>query len=176
MIAQNSSYTFILMGVSGSGKSRIAHIISHQLNIAFLDGDFLHPRDNITKMLNEEPLSDKDRQPWLQAVRESIFAMNNIQKVSVITCSALKKDYRDILCQGNTSVTFIYLKSSLKVTESRLQNRREHFFKSNMLKDQFAILEEPSSNEESNVVEVDADAPLKEVVTTVASIIKKACF
>lgn len=84
-------YVFILMGVSGSGKSVVANRVAQQLQTAFLDGDFLHPRANILKMADGHPLDDKDRQPWLQAINDAAFAMQRTQAVSLIVCSSLKK-------------------------------------------------------------------------------------
>lgn len=84
-------HVYVLMGVSGSGKSAVASEVAHQLKAAFLDGDFLHPRSNITKMASGEPLNDDDRTPWLQALNDAAFAMQRTNKVSLIVCSALKK-------------------------------------------------------------------------------------
>lgn len=83
-------HIYVLMGVSGSGKSAVASEVAHQLHAAFLDGDFLHPRRNIEKMASGEPLNDDDRKPWLQALNDAAFAMQRTNKVSLIVCSALK--------------------------------------------------------------------------------------
>ena len=83
-------HVYVLMGVSGSGKSAVASEVAHQLRAAFLDGDFLHPRSNIMKMASGEPLNDDDRKPWLQALNDAAFAMQRTNKVSLIVCSALK--------------------------------------------------------------------------------------
>lgn len=85
-------HVYVLMGVSGSGKSAVASEVAHQLQAAFLDGDFLHPRSNIMKMASGEPLNDDDRKPWLQALNDAAFAMQRTNKVSLIVCSALKKN------------------------------------------------------------------------------------
>ena len=87
-------HVYVLMGVSGSGKSAVASEVAHQLQAAFLDGDFLHPRSNIMKMASGEPLNDDDRKPWLQALNDAAFAMQRTNKVSLIVCSALKKTSR----------------------------------------------------------------------------------
>ncbi|MDU7648909.1 MAG: gluconokinase, GntK/IdnK-type [Klebsiella michiganensis] len=81
-------HIYVLMGVSGSGKSAVASEVAHQLHAAFLDGDFLHPRSNINKMASGEPLNDDDRTPWLQALNDAAFAMQRTNKVSLIVCSA----------------------------------------------------------------------------------------
>ncbi|WP_256853239.1 gluconokinase [Pantoea sp. Fr+CA_20] len=166
-------HVFILMGVSGSGKSVVANQVSHQLNTAFLDGDFLHPRANILKMAEGHPLNDDDRLPWLQALNDAAFAMQRTQAISIIVCSALKKHYRDILRQGNDNLRFIYLKGDFDTIESRLKARKGHFFKPQMLVTQFATLEEPGSDE-TDVLVVDIANPLDEVVAATVATIKDA--
>lgn len=166
-------HVFILMGVSGSGKSVVANQVSHQLNTAFLDGDFLHPRANILKMAEGHPLNDDDRLPWLQALNDAAFAMQRTQAISIIVCSALKKHYRDILRQGNENLRFVYLKGGFDTIESRLKARKGHFFKPQMLVTQFATLEEPGSDE-TDVLVVDIANPLDEVVAATVATIKDA--
>lgn len=165
-------YIFVLMGVSGSGKSAVASHVAHELQGAFLDGDFLHPRSNITKMASGEPLNDDDRQPWLKALNDAAFAMQRTNKVSLIVCSALKKSYRDILREGNPNLRFVYLKGDFDLIESRLKERKGHFFKTQMLVTQFETLEEPTADER-DVLVVDIDQPLDGVVADTVAQIKK---
>ena len=148
-------HVYVLMGVSGSGKSAVASEVAHQLQAAFLDGDFLHPRSNIMKMASGEPLNDDDRKPWLQALNDAAFAMQRTNKVSLIVCSALKKVYRDQLRDGN-----------------RLKARKGHFFKTQMLVTQFEALEEPGANE-NDVLVVDIDQPLDGVVASTIEVINQ---
>ena len=155
-------HIYVLMGVSGSGKSAVASEVAHQLHAAFLDGDFLHPRRNIEKMASGEPLNDDDRKPWLQGTN----------KVSLIVCSALKKHYRDLLREGNPNLSFIYLKGDFDVIESRLKARKGHFFKTQMLVTQFETLQEPGADE-TDVLVVDIDQPLEGVVASTIEVIKK---
>lgn len=166
-------HVFILMGVSGSGKSVVANRVSHQLNTAFLDGDFLHPRANILKMAEGHPLDDNDRLPWLQALNDAAFAMQRTQAISIIVCSALKKHYRDMLRQGNDNLRFVYLKGDFDTIESRLKARKGHFFKPQMLVTQFATLEEPGADE-TDVLAVDITHTLDEVVAATVATIKDA--
>lgn len=166
-------HVFILMGVSGSGKSVVANRVSHQLNTAFLDGDFLHPRANILKMAEGHPLDDNDRLPWLQALNDAAFAMQRTQAISIIVCSALKKHYRDMLRQGNDNLRFVYLKGDFDTIESRLKSRKGHFFKPQMLVTQFATLEEPGADE-TDVLAVDITHSLDEVVAATVATIKDA--
>ncbi|WP_203563947.1 gluconokinase, GntK/IdnK-type [Deefgea sp. CFH1-16] len=105
-----STKVYVLMGVSGCGKSAVANQLAKDLNAAFLDGDFLHPRANIEKMSSGQPLNDDDRAPWLGAVNDAAFAMQRTNPVSLIVCSALKKSYRDRLRQGNPNLSFIFFK------------------------------------------------------------------
>lgn len=166
-------HVFILMGVSGSGKSVVANRVSHQLNTAFLDGDFLHPRANILKMAEGHPLDDNDRLPWLQALNDAAFAMQRTQAISIIVCSALKKHYRDMLRQGNDNLRFVYLKGDFDTIESRLKARKGHFFKPQMLVTQFATLEEPGADE-TDVLAIDIMHSLDEVVAATVATIKDA--
>ncbi len=168
--ASSQHYVFILMGVSGSGKSVVASQVSQKLQTAFLDGDFLHPRTNILKMAEGHALNDEDRAPWLQAINDAAFAMQRTQKISIIVCSSLKKSYRDILRKGNKNLKFIYLHGDFETIEQRLKARKGHFFKTNMLVTQFETLEEPNGSE-SDVLTVDISKPLDDVIAqTVATI------
>lgn len=171
-----SNHVFVLMGVSGSGKSAVANAVAHQLKAAFLDGDFLHPRANIQKMSEGHPLNDDDRKPWLEAINDAAFAMQRTNDVSLIVCSALKKQYRDILRKGNENLSFVYLKGDFDTIESRLRARKGHFFKPQMLVTQFETLQEPGSDE-GDVLIVDINQTLDEVVaatiTTIEGAIKK---
>lgn len=164
-------HVFILMGVSGSGKSVVANDVSHQLKTAFLDGDFLHPRANILKMAEGHPLEDQDRQPWLQALNDAAFAMQRTQPISIIVCSALKKSYRDILRAGNDNLNFVYLKGDFDTIEARLKARKGHFFKPQMLVTQFATLEEPGSDE-TDVLAININHSLDDVVAATVVAIK----
>lgn len=161
--AQNPHHAFVLMGVSGSGKSAVANEVAYQLGSAFLDGDFLHPRTNITKMASGQALNDDDRYPWLTALNNAIFAMQRTNEISLVVCSALKKSYRDILREGNKDLSFLYLKGDFDLIESRLRTRKGHFFKPQMLVSQFETLEEPMDNE-SDVHVIDIHPSLDKVV------------
>ncbi len=165
-------HVFILMGVSGSGKSAVASAVSSQLHTAFLDGDFLHPRANILKMAQGHALNDDDRDPWLASLNDAAFAMQRTNDLSIIVCSALKKRYRDRLRQGNDNLSFIYLKGDAGTIESRLKARKGHFFKPGMLATQFATLEEPGADE-PDVLIVDITPPLQEVVAAAIAAIER---
>ncbi|MTB66145.1 gluconokinase [Providencia sp. wls1943] len=169
---QNQNYTFVLMGVSGSGKSAVASGVAQQLQAAFLDGDFLHPKSNIMKMASGQALNDDDRRPWLEALNGAIFAMQRTNQVSLVVCSALKKSYRDILREDNKNLYFIYLKGDAAVIEERLRARRGHFFKPEMLKSQFDTLQEPDT-QEADAYAIDIRPALNEVIDNTCATIRQ---
>lgn len=164
--------SFVFMGVSGSGKSAVAEAVAQQLNAPFLDGDFLHPRANIEKMASGHPLNDEDRQPWLEALNAAIYAMQRTHKVSILVCSALKQKYRDTLRRGNKDLYFIYLKGDFDLIGERLKNRQGHFFRPEMLKSQFDVLEEPLNNH-NDIGYININKPLDDVVTDSMDFIDK---
>jgi gluconokinase len=169
---QDRHRIFIVMGVSGSGKSSVACHVARALDAALIDGDFLHPRANILKMESGIPLSDDDRAPWLAAVSDAAFAMQRSNRCSIMVCSALKRRYRDRLRVGNPGLQFIYLHGTSDVIAERLALRSGHFFKSELLRSQFEALEEPS-DEEADVHRIDIAKPLGEVVSEVVELVLK---
>ncbi|MCX8649812.1 adenylyl-sulfate kinase [Gilliamella sp. B2776] len=162
------------MGVSGSGKSAVAKQVSYNLDAAFLDGDFLHPKANILKMRSGTPLNDEDRFPWLDLISNAAFAMSNINNISIIICSALKRKYRDIIRGKNENVHFIYLKGSYDVIADRLAKRKDHYQKTGMLQSQFDTLEEPTVDEK-DVYTVNIEQSLEGVVHDTQQLISTTC-
>ncbi|KMN33460.1 MULTISPECIES: gluconokinase [unclassified Chromobacterium] len=156
---------YVLMGVSGCGKSALAARLAHCLPCAVLDGDFLHPRANIDKMAAGVPLDDADRHPWLAALSDAAYAMQRSNPLSIIVCSALKRQYRDQLRAGNPQLSFLYLKGDFELILQRLRTRQGHFQKADMLASQFAALEEPGSDE-GDVHALDISRPLDEVAAS----------
>ncbi len=158
----------IVMGVSASGKSTIGRLLAQTLNWGFIEGDELHPSVNIQKMSQGQPLSDSDRWPWLDAIRQLIDQLAQHDKSAVITCSALKQSYRDYLCQHHASeVQFIYLKSDPQTLQSRIAQRSGHFMKAGLLQSQLDTLEEPQ--EAAIVIAVDNSMMPAEVVQTICT-------
>jgi gluconokinase len=131
----------IVMGVSGVGKTTIGTALAKDLGWSFADADEFHPRANVEKMSRGIPLNDEDRQPWLEAIRAYMIERMNKGESGVVTCSALKQKYRDVL-QVNDDVKFVYLKGDYDLILKRMQTR-QHFMKPEMLKSQFEALEEP---------------------------------
>lgn len=169
---EEGKYTFVFMGVSGSGKSVVAGRVANRLEVPFLDGDILHPRANVDKMAAGISLNDNDREPWLLALNSAIYAMQHLSRVSVLVCSALKEKYRGALEKNNTGVFFIYLKGSFDSIYERMCTRKDHFFKVDMLKSQFDTLEEPLTSKH-NICEIDIDKPLNDEVDEALAFIKK---
>ena len=140
----------VVMGVSGSGKTTIGLALARRLHFEFIEGDEFHTRANREKMHAGVPLTEDDRLPWLQALRSRIDALLARQGNAVLTCSALRQSYRDVLTTNG--VRFIYLKVSGAVARARLARRRGHFFNPALLESQILTLEEPK-----DVMVVDAD-------------------
>ncbi len=138
----SSNKLFIIMGVSGTGKTTIGRLLSKKLDIPFYDGDDFHPEANITKMASGQPLDDEDRYDWLIALNKLLNA--KVQTGAIVACSALKRSYRAILRQGiDEDLHFIYLRGTFEEIKSRLEQRKGHFMPLGLLKSQFDTLEEP---------------------------------
>ena len=148
----------VIMGVSGSGKSTVGIQLARRLGWAFKEGDELHPAANIAKMRKGEPLTDADRAPWLCGVAAWIDVWLSNGTSGVITCSALRRSYRQYLTAGRPQVAFVYLEGEEAVLRARLETRRGHFMAPSLLSSQLATLEAPSEDE--SVMTVDIDQPI----------------
>lgn len=134
---------FIVMGVSGCGKSTIAKLLSKEFDLPYFDGDDFHPEQNVAKMSKGHPLDDSDRQGWLHALNE--LAITNSKIGAVIACSALKQAYREVLQKNiEDSVRFIYLEGTFEEISSRMKERKNHFMPVELLKSQFKTLQPPA--------------------------------
>ena len=142
ILAASMQSTYIIMGVSGCGKSTIAQKLSEKTGIPFVDADDFHPTQNIEKMSQGIPLNDEDRLPWLENLN-AFLQKESTNNGAILACSALKESYRKIL-SSNISVAWIYLKGDFNTIYSRLKQRKNHFMDSNLLQSQFDTLEEPT--------------------------------
>ena len=143
----------VVMGVSGSGKSTVAALLAGALGCQFQEGDDLHPRENVEKMHGGTPLTDADRMPWLRKIAEEIDGWSARGECGVLTCSALKRSYRDIII-GDREVVLVYLRGSPERIRRRMIARHEHFMPVALLDSQFATLEEPTPDEHPIIVDI----------------------
>jgi gluconokinase len=146
----------VLMGVSGSGKSTVGALLAGRLNWDFEEGDDLHPAANLEKMAAGHPLDDDDRWPWLARVAEWIVVHADAGRPGVITCSALKKRYRDVL--RGERIVFVYLAGTREQIAARLAARHDHFMPTSLLDSQFEALEPPTPEENSISIDLAASA------------------
>ncbi|MBN2626312.1 MAG: gluconokinase [Spirochaetales bacterium] len=156
----------MIMGVSGCGKTTLGERSAQRLGLPYYEADGFHPRENIEKMSNGIPLTDEDRWPWLAAIRDSIKQIQGRGDSAVLTCSALKESYRRFLEEGLAEpLKWVYLKGSFETIHDRMASRKDHYFKADMLKSQFAALEEPDYG-----LILDIERPLEEKIEEVISL------
>jgi len=134
-------FRVVVMGVSGCGKSTLGRLLAVRLSVPFVEGDELHSAANVAKMAAGQPLTDEDRRGWLSALSQRLQQAVMQEKGLVVTCSALKKNYRDRLRQGAPEVLFVHLQGSPAVLTQRLQQRTGHYMPPTLLQSQLAILE-----------------------------------
>ncbi|HYT56260.1 MAG TPA: gluconokinase [Verrucomicrobiae bacterium] len=143
----------IIFGVSGAGKTTIGKLLAEQLGWRFYEADDFHPRSNIDKMRSGCPLTDEDRWPWLERLREQITCSLAAKENAVLACSALKRGYRERL-RVSDDVKFVFLRGNYALIKKQLRRRRGHFMNPTLLKSQFADLEEPGSDEDVLTIEL----------------------
>ncbi len=153
----------VLMGVSGAGKTTVGCALAQNLSWRFADADDFHSAANVAKMHAGIPLTDEDRAPWLQSLREAIAGWLACGENVVLACSALKASYRDIL-QVDSQVKFVYLHASFDLIAGRLALRQGHYMNPHLLRSQFEALEEPG-----NTLTVDASLPPMSIVDDIRS-------
>ena len=152
--AHNRPMALVVMGVSGSGKTTVATLLADRLGWQYQEGDALHPPENVAKMSGGTPLTDADRIPWLHRIAGRIDDWRRQGQSGVVTCSALKRAYRDIIIGDRPDVILVYLKGSRDLIARRMAGRHEHFMPVALLDSQFAALEEPSSDEHPITVNI----------------------
>lgn len=158
-----SGRVLVVMGVSGAGKSTLAARLAGQLGWDFAEGDDLHTPAEVAKMSAGEPLTDADRGPWLQATRAWIDSELERGSCGVITCSALKRRYREMLRRAG--VRFIYLEVPREELKRRLANRSDHFMPASLLESQLSDLEPPELDEDAITVGLtDPDQAIEQIV------------
>src|SRR5258705_5373164 len=144
-----------MMGVSGSGKSLIGAQFARALGVEFVEGDTFHPPENVKRMTAGVPLTDDDRRGWLTAIAARLRQARHAETGLVVSCSALKRAYRDLLrSAGDVAARFVYLAGDRALIAERLADRRGHFMPPTLLESQFAILEEPAPDEDAWVCDI----------------------
>jgi 6-phosphogluconate dehydrogenase len=149
--------SYIIMGVSGSGKTTVGKLLAEKLDLPFYDADAFHPQANIDKMSQGTPLDDNDRRPWLETLQQVI---SNWEEGGVLACSALKESYRELLSTNN-QIEWIYLKGDFETIRNRME-KRDHFMKPDLLQSQFDDLEPPSYG-----VHISMNQDLEEIISQI---------
>ena len=155
-------------GGVGAGKTTIGIALARELGWRFVDGDDLHPASNVAKMARDEPLTDADRAPWLDAIRGEIVQAHSRGVSLVVACSALKERYQRQLAGDDSDVVFAFLKVSREVLEQRLAARTGHFAGPGLLASQLASLEEPGPD----AIVIDAEQPPDRVVLAIRAALR----
>jgi gluconokinase len=150
----------VVMGVAGSGKTTIASGLAEKLGVPFVEGDSLHPAANVKKMASGTPLTDADRWPWLAAIGERMEVERITGHGVVVSCSALKRSYRDCLRKEvHGKVLFILLDGSRELISDRMRKRKGHFMPPALLDSQFATLEKPAPDEHAVILDISHSIP-----------------
>jgi gluconokinase len=162
-----NSGLYVVMGVSGSGKSLIGAAFARALGVDFVEGDEYHPAENVRRMKAGIPLTDEDRESWLRALAARIREAKRAGTGLVMACSALRRSYRAILRAEAPELHFVFLKGDRSLIAARLAARQGHFMPPSLLESQLATLEEPSPDEDAWVIDI-TESPEDLVASLVA--------
>ncbi len=165
------SRVVVVMGVSGSGKTTVAERVAAQLGWMFQEGDRLHPVANREKMAAGVPLTDEDRAPWLDIIARWIDSNLRAGQDAIITCSALRRAYRERIGNGKPGVQVVYLHGARQVLEEHVHSRHHEFMPPALLESQLATLEEPAADE--GVIEVDVGNSVERTVAAVVGLLQQ---
>jgi carbohydrate kinase (thermoresistant glucokinase family) len=160
----------VIMGVSGAGKTTVGERLAERLGWKFIEGDRLHPPENVAKMQSGQPLTDADRAPWLAAIARAIDALKARGDRGIVTCSALKRDYRRRMIGERADVRLVFLDGPRELIAERIRARRGHFMPASLLDSQFGALEPPGPDE--NPIRVAIDQPIDRIVERIAIILR----
>ena len=149
-----SSSVVVVMGVCGCGKSTVGQQLAVARGVEFVEGDSFHPAENVARMTAGIALTDADRQGWLAALADRLAAARSAGRGLVLSCSALKRSYRDVLRQGAPELMFVHLTGSRELLAARMTHRPGHYMPASLLDGQLAILEAPSPDEKARTFDV----------------------
>jgi gluconokinase len=150
----------VVMGVTGSGKSTVGTVLAKRMDVPFADADDFHSPENVAKMRGGSPLDDNDRLPWLRTI--GAWLAEHRDGGAVVTCSALRRAYRDVLREGAPDVTFLHLHGDMATVRERVAARTGHFMPESLVQSQFDALE-PLQEDEKGVV-IPFDLPVDDIV------------
>ncbi len=159
---------YVVMGVSGCGKTTVGMELADRLGCPFYDGDDFHPPENVAKMASGIPLNDVDRRPWLARLHDLLAGHAAQGETAVLACSALKQKYREQL-RVNNATCFIFLRGSFDLIWQRMQARQNHYMKAEMLQSQFDTLEMPDPDE---AITIDIDQDIESIVAVIENQIR----
>ena len=157
------------MGVAGSGKSIVGEALAEALGAVFVEGDGLHPPENVARMASGEPLTDALREGWLDAIGQRLAASVADGQAVVAACSALKRSYRDRLRGFCRNIVFVYLEIDPATAKQRVGNRKGHFMPASLVESQFAILEAPTADE--GALTIDGTGRVSDIVAAAAGLL-----
>lgn len=166
-MATGAAPLVVVMGVSGCGKSTVGRLLARSLRAEFLEGDELHPARNIERMAAGIALTDADRRDWLLEIAQQLADARAGQHALVVSCSALKHGYRDMLRTAASQLAFVHLGASRALLEARLAARPGHFMPSSLLDSQLQTLEPPAADERA--LTLDAALPAAEIAAQAAA-------
>jgi gluconokinase len=158
-----SPAVILVMGVSGAGKTTIGKLLAERLGWEFADGDQFHPPANVERMRSGVPLTDQDRQPWLEAIAAWVDEIRRNDGQAVTAASVLKRSYRDIVIGERPDVRLVFLEGSRELIAQRVAARRGHYMPASLLDSQFDTLEPPGPDE--NAIRVSIDPPPEQIVS-----------
>lgn len=161
----NTPHVVVIMGVAGTGKTTIGPLLAARSDVPYAEGDDFHPKANIDKMTAGTPLTDDDRWPWLDAIGD--WAHGRAGRGGVVSCSALKRSYRDRLRAAAPGVVFVHLTGDRSLIEDRMSHRQGHFMPTALLDSQFATLQ-PLEPDEAGVA-VDVTGSPEEITARAAA-------
>ena len=157
----------VVMGVSGCGKSTVGRLLAEWLHAGFVEGDELHPPENVARMAAGVPLTDDDRRGWLLSIAQRLSAARDAGQPLVASCSALKHSYRDLLRSASSQLAFVHLHGDRALLEARMSARAGHFMPPSLLASQLATLEAPGTDERA--ITFDAALPPTQIAAEAAA-------